>query len=302
MKKYGLMLMMLLFVAKAFACSGPDCNVDGNVMYTGNVDRGDILIYDCNQGNTAVGKWVDPTSIAGLKGDKGDKGDIGLTGIGIAGQDGKNGFDGYTPIKGVDYFDGKDGTNGVDGYTPVKNVDYFDGQNGKDGVDGLNGKDGVGEKGVKGDQGLNGKDVDPKIVTDLQNTDTILDTKINNTNSIVQSQANTLQNHDSRISKLEETQYVLEAIFRLVDTKRMEVSAFFRQNFTRNTIDTVGAKVTIKLGDSYEEKLIKKINNRLDKIDKIIGNAPVIEKVVDEKGNIKSISINGNGLSVSGQF
>ena len=31
-------------------------------------------------------------------------------------------FDGYTPIKGVDYFDG---TNGTDGKTPEKGVDYF---------------------------------------------------------------------------------------------------------------------------------------------------------------------------------
>lgn len=53
--------------------------------------------------------------------------------------DGKDGKDGYTPIKGVDYFDGvdgKDGSNGVDGYTPVKNVDYFDGKDGQDGRDG----------------------------------------------------------------------------------------------------------------------------------------------------------------------
>jgi hypothetical protein len=47
--------------------------------------------------------------------------------------------DGYTPVKGVDYFDGKDG------YTPVKYVDYFDGKdgtNGADGKDGANGEDG----------------------------------------------------------------------------------------------------------------------------------------------------------------
>lgn len=40
---------------------------------------------------------------------------------------------------------GKDGSPGKDGYTPVKGVDYFDGQPGaagKDGVDGKNGKDG----------------------------------------------------------------------------------------------------------------------------------------------------------------
>ena len=54
------------------------------------------------------------------------------------------GDDGYTPIKGVDYFDGidgKDGEQGIqgvpgnDGYTPIKGVDYFDGIDGKDGND-----------------------------------------------------------------------------------------------------------------------------------------------------------------------
>lgn len=39
-----------------------------------------------------------------------------------------NGKDGYTPVKGVDYFDGKDGKDGAagkDGYTPIKGVDYW---------------------------------------------------------------------------------------------------------------------------------------------------------------------------------
>ena len=70
-------------------------------------------------------------------------------------------FDGYTPVKGVDYFDGEkgdkgdpftyedftleqlaslkgdkgdkgtDGKDGADGYTPVKDIDYFDGVDGK---------------------------------------------------------------------------------------------------------------------------------------------------------------------------
>lgn len=47
---------------------------------------------------------------------------------------------GYTPMKGVDYFDGKDGSNGqngTDGYTPVKGVDYTDGLKGEDGVNGV---------------------------------------------------------------------------------------------------------------------------------------------------------------------
>jgi len=53
---------------------------------------------------------------------------------------GVDGKDGYTPVKGIDYFDGVDGKDGQDGYTPVKGKDYFDG---KDGAAGEPGKDGV---------------------------------------------------------------------------------------------------------------------------------------------------------------
>lgn len=44
----------------------------------------------------------------------------------LPGEKGDKGDPGYTPVKGVDYFDGKDG------YTPVKGVDYFDGEPGAD--------------------------------------------------------------------------------------------------------------------------------------------------------------------------
>lgn len=66
---------------------------------------------------------------------------------GVDGKDGSDGNDGYTPIKGVDYFDGadgkdgKDGQNGKDGYTPVKGVDYFDGKDGSDGKTPIKGTD-----------------------------------------------------------------------------------------------------------------------------------------------------------------
>ncbi|WPH64816.1 hypothetical protein [Vibrio phage vB_VpaP_SJSY21] len=57
--------------------------------------------------------------------------------------DGAPGSDGYTPVKGVDYFDGKDGTDGAKGdpgYTPVKGVDYFDGAKGDTGDIGPEGR------------------------------------------------------------------------------------------------------------------------------------------------------------------
>lgn len=68
------------------------------------------------------------------------------TGVKAQGEDGKDGQDGYTPVKGVDYFDGKDGKDGkdgADGYTPQKGIDYFDGQPGADGKDGADGKNGT---------------------------------------------------------------------------------------------------------------------------------------------------------------
>ena len=45
---------------------------------------------------------------------------------------GEKGDDGYTPVKGVDYFDGEDGR------TPVKGIDYFDGEKGEPGEPGQN--------------------------------------------------------------------------------------------------------------------------------------------------------------------
>lgn len=65
---------------------------------------------------------------------------IGIVGTGKDGKDGKpgkDGKDGYTPVKGVDYFDGVDGKDGkdgqdgspgrdgADGKTPVKGEDYW---------------------------------------------------------------------------------------------------------------------------------------------------------------------------------
>jgi hypothetical protein len=58
-----------------------------------------------------------------LKGEQGEKGDDG--------KDGTNGKDGYTPVKGVDYFDGAKGDKGdkgdtgADGNTPIKGIDYY---------------------------------------------------------------------------------------------------------------------------------------------------------------------------------
>lgn len=84
---------------------------------------------------------------------------------------GPQGRDGYTPIKGVDYFDGvdgtdgKDGKDGKDGYTPVKGVDYFDGEKG--------------EKGEKGDPGYTPqRGTDYWTATDIAEINAYIDQKL----------------------------------------------------------------------------------------------------------------------------
>lgn len=75
-----------------------------------------------------------------LKGEKGDPG--------MPGKDGAPGKDGIP---------GKDGAPGKDGYTPIKGVDYFDGAKGDKGEKGDQGEQGVkGDRGEKGEQGIQG--------------------------------------------------------------------------------------------------------------------------------------------------
>ena len=82
-----------------------------------------------------------------LKGEKGDPGTPGKDGA--AGKDGVNGKDGMP---------GRDGAPGKDGYTPIKGVDYFDGAKGDKGDNGEKGEQGIqGLPGVHGKNGADGK-------------------------------------------------------------------------------------------------------------------------------------------------
>lgn len=91
--------------------------------------------------------------------------------VNIKGADGKDGKDGL---------DGADGKDGQDGYTPIKGIDYFDGSDGIDGKDGLDGKDGKdgaeGKPGANGKDGENGKDgISPTVTVSKRGTSTIIE-------------------------------------------------------------------------------------------------------------------------------
>ena len=90
-----------------------------------------------------------PEQLLSLKGEKGDKGDIGERGI-----QGEKGDVGERGLQGIQGLKGENGDKGDDGYTPIKGVDYFDGAQGIQGIQGEKGD--VGERGLQGIQGLKG--------------------------------------------------------------------------------------------------------------------------------------------------
>lgn len=99
------------------------------------------------------GNWISIDVIKGEKGEKGDKGERGADGA--PGKDGTLTFEELTPeqretLRGEQ---GIPGEPGADGYTPIKGVDYFDGEQGIQGE--------RGEKGDTGDAGVYIGDTEP---------------------------------------------------------------------------------------------------------------------------------------------
>jgi hypothetical protein len=108
-----------------------------------------------------------PKGEQGVKGDKGVQGERGLQGIqglqgpqgpqGERGLQGSKGENGYTPVKGIDYFDGPKGDKGDVGPTGPVGPKGAQGPRGDTGIQGIQGPKGdkgdIGPQGPKGVQG-----------------------------------------------------------------------------------------------------------------------------------------------------
>ena len=182
-------------------------------------------------------------------------------------------------IAGFDGVNGLDGLNGDKGDTGEQGIQGFTGEQGVQGIQGIQGLIGnignTGEQGIQGIQGVQGK-------------------------TGVKGDKGDKGDRGLRGKGLKD-QYKAGIGLRIFDTKRTQGEVAYYRDFNNNANEIV-AKITIKLGSSYEEKEIAKTNSRLANLEKAIGNAPVIEKVVDARGNTKSISISASGLKVNGSF
>ncbi|MDO9509224.1 MAG: hypothetical protein Q7I97_07820 [Thermovirgaceae bacterium] len=77
---------------------------------------------------------------------------------------------------------------------------------------------------------------------------------------------------DSRISDLEETQYVFGLNLRLYDLRRASWNVFANYSANRSKLDRVEIDLTLKLGKSYEEKQIEELRAEIAELKAMLQN------------------------------
>jgi hypothetical protein len=151
------------------------------------------------------------------------------------------------------------------------------------------------------------------VDTNSQNRDNILQDNISNETNIRGSADNQLQNNintvnnkvdnvSNRVDKLEKTQINIRTELKFVREKHLEVGVYSVYSTTRNTMAEVGLNIVIPVGESYQDRENTRIKARLDRLEQKVGTSAVIERTLDSKGNLKSISISQGQLLVNGKF
>jgi tetrahydromethanopterin S-methyltransferase subunit G len=120
----------------------------------------------------------------------------------------------------------------------------------------------------------------------------------NNINSV----NNRVDNVEHRVSALEKTQYVVKTEVKFIREKHLEVGVYGEYNVGRSNCSEIGVNIVIPIGNSYLDRENKKINTRLDRLEQKVGGATIIERTIDKKGVVRSISISQGQLAVSGEF
>jgi hypothetical protein len=158
------------------------------------------------------------------------------------------------------------------------------GPQGPPGADGKDGQDGApGPKGDKGDKGDPGVGVPTggtagQVLGKVSNEDfdtTWIDVvtpeqlaellePINDKN-IQQDQR--LDNLENRMDDLEDPQFILGLNLRLKDTRKTTLNAFVDYSTNRGQVDRYGIRLTVKLGESYEETLIKELMAKIEALE-----------------------------------
>jgi tetrahydromethanopterin S-methyltransferase subunit G len=152
-----------------------------------------------------------------------------------------------------------------------------------------------------------------KVDINSQNRDIVLQDNINNEANIRGNADNYLNgninavnsrvdNINKRVNNLESTQYNAKTELKFIRKKNFEVGVYSTFNSNRKTVSEVGINVVIGVGESYLDKENKITKQRLDNIEEKLGNMPVLEKMVDSNGMIRSIRISGGQIQINKEF
>ncbi len=84
--------------------------------------------------------------------------------------------------------------------------------------------------------------------------------------------------------------------------KHLEMGAYTKYNTNRSMVSEVGLNVVVPIGKGYQDIENEKINARLNRLEQKVGGIAVVEKTLDSKGNLKSVSISDSGFSLTGTY
>jgi len=246
----GLKLLMLSLVLGSIAWAN---NVTDTLTSGQTPNVGDVLWYSGVSGNTA-GTWSQPSSIPGLTGATGETGAVGIQG--------EQGIPGVQGIQGSQGVQGDQGKTGATGNTGVIGTLSADGEL----VSGMSSINVAGE-GVHVTQTggaatlnlinlhtLQGNQNQADIANETSARmagDAALQGQVDGLNVRTQDSAN-------RIDRLEQTKYILEGVVRLHDSKHFQVQVFDSYDVRHGANFMVGVRGMLKLGKSYEERVIER--------------------------------------------
>lgn len=110
-------------------------------------------------------------------------------------------------------------------------------------------------------------DDDSALTTQVNNNTTSinnLNTQVTNVQAQGASNSQQISDLGNQMHKMEQTKIMPELDLRLYDAKRFSISAYDAYDATNGHNFALGAKLQIKIGKSYEEKLLDKQNKQLE--------------------------------------
>lgn len=111
---------------------------------------------------------------------------------------------------------------------------------------------------------------DPATWGDVENSEA--QTSVVNNREIADN-ANTnarIDAQNSKIDNMNETKVMVEGVLRIYDAKRFTLEAFNSYDAAHSQEFAAGVRITLKLGKSYEERLLEQHKSQIDQLEQMI--------------------------------